>query len=112
MSTIIKFSLLALMATMLLSCRRQSEQAPLTADEIKQKARGYLQPLLQSGESTTNIIAKFGPPFYQYETGMHELAMYFHFSGHDHAALAAGVGGFTGFFTNNQLESWEPIYVR
>lgn len=99
------------MAIMLLSCRREQEQGPLTAEQIEQKARAYLQPLVQSGASTTNIIAKFGPPFYQYETGNHELAMYFHFSDHDPAALAAGVGGFTGFFTNSQLAHWDPIYV-
>jgi hypothetical protein len=100
------------MASILLSCRQRSDQAPLTTQQIDQKARGYLQPLLQSGDSTTNIIARFGAPFYQYETGMHEKAMYFDFPDNDHAALAAGVGGFTGFFTNNQLAHWEPIYVQ
>lgn len=111
MRTILKFGLLAMMATLSLSCR-QADQAPLTAVQIEQKARAYLQPLLHAGDTTTNIIAKFGAPDYQYETGTHELAMYFHFSDHDHEALASGVGGFTGFFTNSQLSHWDPIYRR
>ena len=109
MKTILIFSLLTVVATLSFSCR-QADQAPLTSAQIEQKARAYLQPLLHSGDSTTNIIAKFGPPFYQYETGMHELAMYFDFHHTNQAALAAGVCGFTGFFTNNQLESWDPGY--
>ena len=82
------------------------------ASNIEQKAREYLQPLLHIGDTTNSLIARFGAPFYQYETGEHELAMYFYFPDQDHAALAAGVGGFTGFFTNNQLSYWDPIYQR
>jgi hypothetical protein len=111
MKAILTFILLAMVASISLSCRR-ADRTPLTAEQIEQNARAYLQPLLHSGDSTTNIIARFGHPEYQYVTGMHEQAMYFLFPRTDHAALAAGVGGFTGFFTNSYLAHWEPIYAQ
>lgn len=96
---------------MLIGCRPQAKnEDKVGANEIEQTARSYLQPKLSNGESTTNIIAKFGKPFYQYETKSGELCMYFRFDEENKAALAAGVGGFTGFFTNNHLSHWVPIY--
>ncbi len=93
--------MLLLVATMLASCHPQ---------DADQKARAYLRPLLPIGENVTNIIEKFGPPLDKYITGEGKLSMNFDFDDHDKAALAAGVGGFTAFFTNNLLASWEPIY--
>jgi hypothetical protein len=109
MNTIIKFGLLISLATALVSCGRQSEA---TADGSEQRARRYLEPQLHIGDTTTNLITKFGKPLRQDETGNHELVMDFFFPDTDQAALAAGVGGFTGFFTNNMLAHWEPIYRR
>jgi hypothetical protein len=106
MNTIIKYSLIGLTAVVLSSCSRHSEATG------EQRARAYLQPFLHSGESTTNIIARFGYPISQNETRMHELRMDFLFSDTNHVALVAGVGGFTAFFTNNQLSDWLPIYKR
>ena len=80
--------------------------------DLEVNAKNYLQPMLHIGDSSTNVMARFGLPISQYETGMHELCMYFMFSDTNHAATLAGVGGFTGFFTNNQLSHWEPIYKR
>jgi hypothetical protein len=68
--------------------------------------------MLRPGDSLTNIIARFGPPVYRHETGMHELRMDFYFFDTNRVAAAAAVGGFTGFFTNNQLSDWLPIYQR
>jgi hypothetical protein len=93
--------MLLLVATILVSCH---------AKEADQKARAYLRPLLPIGENVTDIIEKFGPPLYKSTTGDGKLSMSFFFDDHNKAALAAGVGGFTAFFTNNLLVSWEPIY--
>jgi hypothetical protein len=94
-----------LMAAMLLSCRQHSA--------VEQSARTYLQPILHSGESTTNIIARFGAPYSHAETSVPGLTtMYFQFSDKDRVALPAGVFGFTAFVTNNQLVSWEPNYEK
>jgi hypothetical protein len=103
MNTIVRYSFLLFMATMLLSCRRHSA--------AEQSARAYLQPLLYSGESTTNIIARFGAPYSRAETSIPGLtAMYFQFSGKDRTALPTEVFGFTAFITNNLLVNWEPNY--
>jgi hypothetical protein len=80
------------------------------AKEAERKAREYLQPLLHIGEPLTNIIARFGPPIDKSETPAKELVLYFMFRDNEEKAIAAEVGGFTGFFTNNVLTSWEPIY--
>jgi hypothetical protein len=105
MSTIIRVSLLLLMATVLLSCRRQSA--------VEQRAQKYLQPLLHSGESTTNIIARFGTPFGQAKTSVPGLTTWsFQLPDKDRAALPTAVFGFTAFITNSQLVSWEPIYQK
>jgi len=109
MSLIIKFGLLVSLSTALVSCGRHRE---VTADGLEQRARQYLEPQLHIGDTTTNLITKFGKPLRQDETQTHELVMYFFFPDTDRAALAAGVGGFTGFFTNNVLAHWEPIYRR
>ena len=101
-----------LLVTVLSSCRPKTGNDGQTnkANEVEQKARNYLQPLLQIGDSQTNIIKRFGFPTYQYEAQNHESRMYFYFSDTNVEALAKGVGGFTGFFTGNQLTRWEPIY--
>jgi hypothetical protein len=105
MSTITRISLLVLMATMLLSCSQHSA--------VEQRAQAYLQPLLHSGESTTNIIARFGTPFGQAKTSVPGLTTWsFQLPDKDRAALPAEVFGFTAFVTNSQLVSWEPIYQK
>jgi hypothetical protein len=48
-----------------------------------------LQPQLHDGDTTNSLIARFGPPEYQHETGTHELSMGFFFLDDNHAALAA-----------------------
>jgi hypothetical protein len=103
--------LVILLTMMSLSCHR-GEQSHSEAEnnETEQKARAFLQPMLHVGDSPTNLIARFGPPVYQYETQTHELSMSFSFSTEKQTALAAGVGGFTAFFTANQLTHWDPIY--
>ena len=112
MKTITIIGLSVISAVMLISCCPEGGK---NHDEdktngIEQKARKYLQPMLHIGDSTTNIIEQFGLPFYQYETQSHELSMNFFFSDKNHEALAAGVGGFTAFFTRHQLTRWDPIY--
>jgi len=109
MKTVTRFSCLMLAASFLISCRQHSGGS---AGDLEQQARAYLQPQLYSGDTTNSLIARFGPPQDQYETGTHELSMSFFFLDDNHAALAAGVGGFTAFFTNNQLAHWDPIYRR
>jgi hypothetical protein len=105
MNAIVRFSLLLLMATVLLSCRRHSV--------AEQKARAYLQPLLYSGESTANIVARFGVPYSRAETSVPGFTtMYFQFTGKDRAALPTEVFGFTAFITNNQLVKWEPNWQQ
>jgi len=105
MNTIGRLSLLLLMATVLLSCRRQ--------DSVEHSARTYLQPLLHSSESTTNIIARFGAPFGEAKTSVPGLTTWsFQLPDRDRASLPAEVFGFTAFVTNNQLVSWEPIYQK
>lgn len=97
------------------SCRQKTKEQIKTADidkpvDFEARAKNYLQPMLKTGDSSTNIIAQFGLPVRQYETRTHELCMYFLFADTNQAAASAGVGGFTGFFTNGQLSSWVPIY--
>ena len=104
--------LLFLIAGVLISCRQKqrSDQTNGNDDLWDRNAKAYLQTRLQMGASTNAIIERFGVPINQYETATHELSLYFYFSRNDHEANRAGVGGFVGFFTNNQLERWEPVY--
>jgi uncharacterized protein YceK len=88
-----------------------SEDATITRDyRAEGMARAYLQPQLHMGDTTNYMIAKFGKPDRQYETGLHETALVFKFPESNHDAFASGVAGFTGFFTNSQLAHWVPIY--
>jgi hypothetical protein len=105
MKTISGFSLLVLMTGMLISCSRHKA----ISGSDSERARAYLQPLLHLGESTTNMISRFGPPVYQ-ETTKTNLTLYFAFPDDNKAARAAGVGGFEAFFTSNQLTRWYPAY--
>ena len=107
--TIIRFGSMIFTASFLISCRQHSGGS---AGDLERQARAYLQPQLHDGDTTNSLSAKFGPPEYQHETGTHELSMGVFFLDDNHAALAAGVGGFTAFFTNNQLVHWDPIYHR
>ncbi|HEV2453083.1 MAG TPA: hypothetical protein VGY98_02405 [Verrucomicrobiae bacterium] len=104
--------MLTLILLALNACGRHQANSSnsFSADPIEQKARRYLQPFLHDGESATNLIAEFGPPYYQYRTQSGELSMDFDFADDDSNAQAAGVGGFTAFFRDNKLSHWEPIY--
>jgi hypothetical protein len=86
-------------------------QVPLAQPSlVEQRVRTYLQPLLHSGESKTNLIAKFGSPFSESQLASPGLtAIYFKFSDKDSAALGKGAFGFFTIMTNNQLSSWYPI---
>jgi len=99
MKAIFKFSLFALVSGMLVSCHRRA--ADSTSDS-EQRAQAYLQPLLHLGESATNVISRFGPPVHQ-EATKTNLTLYFAFPDDNHAARAAGVGGFEAFFTRAYL---------
>ncbi len=107
---IISVTILFIFFTLIFASCRQKTKEEVKSIDLNVSARNYLQPMLQIGDYSTNIIARFGLPIRQYETGTHELCMYFLFSDTNHAAT--GVGGFAGFFTNNQLAHWEPIYKR
>lgn len=100
---VIKISSVVLITAALSSCSRRSEGSG------EEQARAYLKPLLHIGESKTNIIATFGDPIQQHETQIHEWRMDFLFSDTNREAIAAGVGGVTVFFTNNQVSDWIPI---
>ena len=100
----------AIAASVHRSRSREQARVELTADQIEQKARAFLQPYLQLGDSSNNFIARFGSPVYSYETNQKSF-LYFNFPLSDHKAMAAGIGGFMGIFTNNQLVHWEPTYI-
>jgi hypothetical protein len=113
MNKVLIIGSIILSTTMLLSCRPKTEEShreTTDASGTEQKARHYLQPMLHIGDTTTNLIAQFGDPVGQYETGDHELSMSFFFLDNKHEALVAGVGGFTAFFVSNRLVHWDPIY--
>jgi len=107
----IHFLLLTLMLVAPTACRRNEVNPgdPVSADAIEQKARRYLQQFLHTGESATNIIAEFGPPFDQDRTESGELRMDFFLALDNREARAAGVGGLTAFFRNNELSRWYPM---
>jgi hypothetical protein len=110
---VITLALMGAIATSTSCSSRQERNAGASAtNDVEQRARKYLQPMLQIGESPTNLIEQYGLPFYQYELQNHDVSMSFHFSDMNQAARAAGVAGFTAFVRSNQLNSWDPIYQR
>ncbi len=80
------------------------------AQEIERKGREYLQPLLHVGESSADLVRRFGNPTQKMEISSNELCLDFFFFDQNRAAENAGVGGFTAFFVSNQLSRWVPIY--
>ncbi|MEI8291020.1 MAG: hypothetical protein WCH99_16265 [Verrucomicrobiota bacterium] len=112
------FALTAVAILAFLSPKKQLAKAPhevSTTDPIEITASNYLRPLLHIGESTTNIINRFGVPTSQHETAAHKLIMDFYFSpdiSKTNMALKAGVGGVVCVFTNNCLSDWAPVYRR
>ena len=80
--------------------------------DVEQEARKSLQPLLHSGESITNLISRFGSPINKSELANGELTLDFLFSSEQEKSIqSANVHGFVGWFTNNQLIRWEPIFT-
>jgi hypothetical protein len=75
-------------------------------------ADNYLQGLLQTGASITNLISQFGAPAFQSEMPTKELCLTFYFPETNNAAALAGIAGFDALFVSNRLSRWLPIYVR
>src|SRR5258708_37694610 len=63
------------------SCRPKENQAQFNNDpqSIKEKANAYLDPLLHIGESTTNLIQRFGSPTREDLLPNNELCLSFFF---------------------------------
>jgi hypothetical protein len=77
----------------------------------KENAQNYLDSILQTGESSDDLVKKFGPPKHKFETQTKELCLLFYFSDQNQIekARAAGILGFSAYFISNRLTSWEPI---
>jgi hypothetical protein len=93
------------------SDHQPAKTSATVTDLDEQKAQSYIDTLLRVGDTTTNLIARYGPPDYQFETEDRELALCLHLP-HSREAAAAGVGGFVGYFVTNRLVRWQPIYQR
>ena len=111
---IIRVGVSSIFALVLISCSpdKQGAKHIASASEREQRARAFLNPLLNVGDTELKITDQFGSPGYSYEAKNLEQRMYFYFSNTNIDALKSGVGGFTGFFNSNRLTSWEPIYVN
>ena len=72
----------------------------------------YLQPMVHLGESQSNLISKFGPPFNEYTTSLGQVSATFFFSDTNLSAEAHGVGGITLFFKEDRLVGWDPVYSQ
>jgi hypothetical protein len=108
---LLSFGLVCCLAVLTTSCGPYPPPPRDPAEEkAEQVARTFLQPLVLPGEAMTNITAKFGSPANQYQTRNGRLALSFFFPETNTNASAAGVGGITVFFTNNQLADWDPVY--
>jgi hypothetical protein len=78
----------------------------------EQAARMSLQPMLHIGESTTNLISRFGLPINKTELESGELSFDFAFSlKQEQLFQVKNVHGFIAWFTNNQLVRWDPIFT-
>jgi hypothetical protein len=96
------------------SCKRTHEDPKKqfrSESEIQQGARNLLRSRLTFDEPKSNVIASFGAPRSQYEAANHELRLYYYFADNDMEAITNGLGGFVGFFNNDLLTRYEPIYI-
>src|ERR1700690_2862702 len=94
MKTPLKFFPVLLALLILVSCRPKEskpESESSSAETIKKNAEDYLKPLLHIGESSTNVVERFGPPLEKSEIQNNELRLDFLFSDNNQAAQAAGV---------------------
>ena len=96
------------------SCGQKQIDTPYKEKYLnaEQAAKKSLQPMLHIGESTTNLISRFGAPIDKSELKSGELTLDFAFSlKQEQFFQVKNVHGFVAWFTNNQLVRWEPIFT-
>ena len=111
MRNVLKVLIFTLVIILLPSCGRK-KQPFTTEDELERLGSNYLSSVMIEGESETNLIARFGQPFYEFTTETHQVSLDFWFSKTNRAAANVGVAGVTVFCASNRVVSWDPISVR
>jgi hypothetical protein len=102
------FIVIACMSSALTSCG-QKDQTP---DSPSQQARDFLQTFVHIGDSRSNLISKYGTPFIEYTTELHQVSITFMLPAGNHAAHAAHAAGFTVFCTSNSVTDWLPVTIQ
>jgi hypothetical protein len=116
MKMAIAFTLLILLLSqVIISCKPRARNDRLRIDKelsLQRAADEYLRGVLQVGESSTNLIDRFGPPSFSSTTPTKETCYTFYLPDESNAVAIAGISGFDAFFVSNRLTRWFPIYQR
>ncbi|MGC9944003.1 MAG: hypothetical protein ABSE48_19425 [Verrucomicrobiota bacterium] len=103
---------IACMSAALTSCGQKKHAPDGPSDSPSQQARDYLQPFVNIGDSRSNLISKYGTPFIEYTTELHQVSITFMLPASNHAAHAAHAAGFTVFCTSNSVTDWLPVTIQ